>query len=458
MFIGREKELKILENNLKLDSLKCVLVYGRRRIGKTELINEAIRQSGKPCLSLLARKVQSNINLEDFVRDSKEFIKQPGFNPKSFFLFFVALLEYSKSNPFVLFIDEFCYLKENENSIDSSLQKALELNGKDAKITIILCGSYIDTMKQLIDTNAPLYGRFNDIISLHVFDYLDSSRFYSELSNEDKIKYYSVFGGTAFNIIKLDYSKSFEENVIETFVANESFFEKEINLVLQKELQKEENANSIFELIARGVKSYKELNDRMGDPGKDNIGRYIRKLEELDLIKKTYSVNAKSERRPLYQIEDNLLDFYYTFLANKMRQRSIMDPEVFFEAYVKKDLYEKYIPRKFEQITMEYLIRMNGKTDRIGLFDSIGRLIYSNNRDVNREYDVVINTKDGIIPFECKYTSAPVGRSVVNEEAYSFKELPFKVHKFGFVSRSGFEDEIKNDNGLILLDLNDLYQ
>ena len=159
MFIGREKELKILSNNLKLDSLKCVLVYGRRRIGKTELINEAIKQSKKPCLSLLARKVQSSINLEDFINDTKPFINQPGFNPPTFYDYFVSLLEYSKENPFICFIDEFCFLKENDDSIDSTIQKTLKLHGKGVKLTLILCSSYVDTMKQLIDKSAPLYGR-----------------------------------------------------------------------------------------------------------------------------------------------------------------------------------------------------------------------------------------------------------------------------------------------------------
>ena len=457
MFIGREKELKVLKDNFKLDSLKCILVYGRRRIGKTELINEAINESGKPYLSLLARKVQANINLEDFIRDTKDFINQPGFNPASFYDYFVSLLEFSKTNPFICFIDEFCFLKENDNSIDSTLQKALELHGRNAKITFVICGSYVDTMRQLIDINAPLYGRFNDIINLHAFDYYDSSQFYNDLSLEDKVKYYSVFGGTAFNIIKLDYSKTFEENIIDTFIPNESFFEKEINLVLGKELQKEENVNTLFELIAGGVKKYKELNDRMGDPGKDNIGRYIKKLEELDLIKKSFSVNAKSERRPLYYISDNLLDFYYTYLAKMKRIRSIMDPKVFFETYIKEDLYTKYIPRKFEQIVGEYLIRNNGISKNVPLFDSIGRLLYTDNKDINREYDIVINTKDGLIPFECKYTKNKINSKIIEEEIESFKGLPFKISKFAFVSKNGFEEDIKDNKQLLLFDLSHIF-
>ena len=458
MFVGREKELKLIENNLKLDSLKCILVYGRRRIGKTELINEAIKSSKKEYLSLLARKVNLKINLFDFIEDTKTFIKQPGFNPSSFYDFFSALLEYSKENPFILFIDEFSFLMENDSSIDSSLQKALELHGKNSKITIILCGSYIDTMKELIEINSPLYGRFNEIIHLHVFDYYDSAKMYSNLSLEDKIKYYSVFGGVPFYIQKLDYNKPFEENLIETFVSNESFFENEINNVFNKEIQKEENANSIFELIASGVRKYKELNNDIGDASKDNIGRYIIKLEELDLIKKSYQVNSKSERKPLYFINDNLLDFYYTYLFKNKRLRSIMDPYVFFEKYIKDDLYNKYIPRKFESITHEYLIRNNGKNEKVELFDNIGRLYYSDNKEINREYDCVINTEKGLISFECKFINKPVNLKIINEEIESFNSTPFKPYKYAFVSRSGYLDETKGKENLILLDLNDLYK
>ena len=457
MFIGREEELKRIRKRLKLDSLQAVLVYGRRRIGKTELINKAIELEKVRCLPLLARKVNESMNLDDFSNEAAIFMDNISFHPRDFYEFYATLIEYSKNNPFVLFIDEYCFLKDNNNGFDSYLQKAIELHKKDAKITIILCGSYIETMKQIVERNSPLYGRFNEEILLHSFNYYDAAKFSPAfLSIEDKFKYYACFGGTAFNLSNLDYSIPFEENLINEFIKIESFFEKEAVAVIKGEIEKENNVNTVFELIARGVKKYKELNDFLGDPSKDNVGRYIRKLEGMDLIDKTFAVDAKSERKPLYFIKDNMLDFYYKFLFKNSRIRASMSPKVFFDKFVKKELYETYLPHKFEEIVKEYCILNNGGTV-LPFFNSIGRLYY-NKDELNREFDVVLSTDDGLIPIECKYSKNLVSQADVNEEIYQWEGLPYKVFRFGFASKSGFSSEIIHSKELLLIEFSDLFK
>lgn len=227
MFVGRERELSKIIRRIKQPGFKAILVYGRRRIGKTQLVKEALSQVDIPSLSLLARDVDSKINLADFSLEAGNFMKISSFRPKDFYEFFSNLIEYSKSNPFVLFVDEYSFLKESAHSIDSSLQKAIEMHKDGANITIIICGSYVDVMARLVDYDAPLYGRFNEIIALRPFDYLDSGKFFPSCSLEDKFSYYAVFGGVAFNLTCLDQSLSFEENLIESFVAPNSLFEGE---------------------------------------------------------------------------------------------------------------------------------------------------------------------------------------------------------------------------------------
>ena len=126
MFYARENELKRIKERIKLDSFQSVLVYGRRRIGKTELIKEAIRIKNADCLMFLARNVNSTINFNDFVLQARDFIKDPFFNPKDYFDLFAKLFIYSKDHPFVLFIDEYSFLKEADSSIDSVFQKVIE--------------------------------------------------------------------------------------------------------------------------------------------------------------------------------------------------------------------------------------------------------------------------------------------------------------------------------------------
>ncbi len=455
MFIGRTHELERIKRRLKLDQFNAILVYGRRRIGKTALINEAISQSSVECLSLLARDVSSNTNLNDFAKDAGEFMHQLGFNPKNFYEFFASLIEYSKIHPFVLFIDEYSFLRSYDVNIDSYLQKAIELHSKEAKLTIILCGSYIRIMQGIVDKEAPLYHRFNEEILLHAFDYYTASKMMGNISNEEKFLYYATFGGTAFNLKNIDYSLSFEKNLINEFIKSESFFEKEAIETIRREVIKESNANTILELISSGLRKHTDLNNLLGDSSKDNVTRYLKQLEEMDIIDKSFMVNSKSDRKPLYYLKDNLLDFYYTYLFKNIRARNIMQPEVFYEHFVKKDFYEHYLPRKFEEVVKEYLIKENGLS--VPFFISIGRLYY-HDLNINREFDVVLATKNGLIPIECKYTKSPLTKNLVEQEIHQWDNLPFKIDCFGFASKNGFSEEVASDTSLLLCTLDDLYK
>ena len=455
MFVGRNHELERIKRRLKLDQFNAVLVYGRRRIGKTSLINEAIRQSGAKCLSLLARDVSSNTNLSDFAKEAGEFMHLIGFNPENFYEFFAGMMEYSKEYPFVLFIDEYSFLRSYDADIDSYLQKAIELHSRGAKLTIILCGSYIRIMHGIVEKDAPLYHRFNEEILLHAFDYHTASEMMGNIPNEEKFLYYATFGGTAFNLKNIDYSLPFEKNLISEFIKSESFFEKEAIETIRREVIKESNVNTILELISSGKRKHTDLNNLLGDPSKDNVTRYLKQLEEMDLIDKSFVVNSKSDRKPLYYLKDNLLDFYYAYLFKNIRVRNIMQPEVFYEHYVKKDFYEHYLPRKFEEVVKEYLIKENGLS--VPFFTSIGRLYYHDS-NVNREFDVVLATKEGLIPIECKYSKSLITKKVVDQEIRQWDKLPFKIHRFGFASKNGFSDELLNDSSLLLLTLNDLYK
>ena len=134
-----------------------------------------------------------------------------------------------------------------------------------------------------------------------------------------------------------------------------------------------------------------------------------------------------------------------------------MDENVFFEKIIKKPFYEQYLPKKFEEVTKEFLIKENGKKDFF--FSRIGRLVYNNNsKKINREFDVTTFYEGMYIPFECKFSKNKISINVVNEEKSQWKDLPFKVSKFGFASLNGFEEEVKKDDSLILISLEDMYE
>lgn len=458
MFVGRERELSKIIRRIKQPGFKAILVYGRRRIGKTQLVKEALSQVDIPSLSLLARDVDSKINLADFSLEAGNFMKISSFRPKDFYEFFSNLIEYSNSNPFVLFVDEYSFLKESAHSIDSSLQKAIEMHKDGANITIIICGSYVDVMARLVDYDAPLYGRFNEIIALRPFDYLDSGKFFPSCSLEDKFSYYAVFGGVAFNLTCLDQSLSFEENLIESFVAPNSLFEGEAVLIAKKELEKADKLNTIFELITQGMNTYKKISDFLGSDDKASFLWYIKRLEAMDLIDKAYSLTDANKRKPIYRLKDKMLEFYYTFLFKHLSQRELMTPEQFFVTYIKPKLYLDYLPRRFEELVKEYAIRENGI--KIPLFTDAGNIVYHgyiHGQKISREFDLVLKTDEGLIPIECKYRKSPLSMADVHEEMQQWDNLPFKVRQYGFASRSGFDEEVRSRSDLLLIDMDDLY-
>lgn len=460
MFVGRSAELKKISRRLRLDSFQSILVYGRRRIGKTELIDEAIRKSGQSSLVYLARKVSFKAQLDEFSSLAGEFMGIIGFHPRNLEELLRALFSYSCNHPFILFIDEYPYLRGDDPGIDSIFQRIMHEFENRAKMSLILCGSYMDIMMKVFDKEAPLYGRFNEIIHLRPFDYLESSYFYSSLSQIDKFKYYACFGGTAFNLKNLDYSLSFEENLLDNFIEIDSFFDKEAVSTVASELIKEENTNTVFELIASGKKNYNELNQALGDPSKDNATRYLQRLEEMDLIGKSYSINANSKKKPLYYINDNFLDFYYTFLSRRPRERFVLSSKQFYLNYVKEKLQKEYLPRKFEELTKEYCIRRNKLGQFPFLATNMGRLFFRgsvNGEMVDREFDLVMNTNEGYVPVECKYTKGPINMSVINEEKEQWSGLPFKIKQFGFASKSGFDEKVKEQKDLLLFELNEMF-
>lgn len=372
MFIGREKELGRITRRIRQKGFKAILVYGRRRIGKTQLVKKAIQESGLPSLNLLARDVDAKINLEDFGNEAGRFMNISAFRPKDFYELFSSLIDYSKDHPFVLFIDEYSFLKENMSSIDSSLQKAIELHKDGAEIMIILCGS--DIMSRLIDYDAPLYGRFNEVILLHPFDYLDSGKFFPELSENERFQYYAVFGGVAFNLTCLDKILSFEENLIDFFIEPNSLLENEAQLTIDKGLHKSSKFNTIFELITRGINTFTKIKEYIGSEDKANFLWYLKKLENMNLIDKSYSLTDDKKRKPVYHVKDKMLEFYYTFLFKYQSLREMTTPKRFYEEMVKPKLALDYFPHKFEEVVKEYAYRENG--GRIPFFTDAGNLVY----------------------------------------------------------------------------------
>ena len=440
-FIGREKELADIKRKLGSKRSEGLLIYGRRRIGKSELIKESLRHTDATLIHYVCRKSTLEANIEGLSQAVSEAFDEP-----VQFVQLRNLLEYvykkGREQKVVLFIDEYPFMRGNNEAIDSEFQIAIDEWQHEACVKLILCGSYVDVMKKLIESDAPLYGRFSEVINLKPFDYYDTAKFFPSKSPEEKLLLYSIFGGVPFYLTQIDEELTVEENVWRLLIPEGSLLEGEIRLQLKSELSKEENANFVLEKIADGIGKYSDIASNFGGSG--GITHTLGKLSGMGLIEKDSPINAgSSKKQHRYIISDNLLDFYYTFLFKETTARSAMSPEVFWNKKVSDKLAIDYLLRKFERIAKEYLIRENRAGRIEPPFSAIGRFVYNDKvNHQNGEFDVVTEDEVGFVSYECKYRKEPVGMKVVNEEQWQAEKLGIKFYKLGFISRSGFSDEI----------------
>ena len=454
MFIGRTSEIKTMQSFYDNPDAKALIMYGRRRVGKSELINQTLKLSKKKNLYYECKQTTEKNNVESIVELLNDLYNLPPLKINSFEELLKYICSLCKDEELILVLDEYSYLQEIIPGLDSILQLIIDQN-KKSKLKIIICGSYIDIMKKLLDVDNPLYGRFDYKIELKPMDYYDSSLFYSNFSNEDKVRLYSVFGGIPYYNKLIDPRKSVKENIIELIASNGARLENEISSFLKTQLSKINNANEAIELISRGYYKYKDIFDNSGISKGPTLVDALDKLVSMDLIQKVTPINDENNKKKTgYLIKDQLSNFYYNYIFRNKSRLRIMDANYFYDNYIKEDFETKYVPKAFEQISKEYLIRKN-MANVINPFDNIGKYYYDDPiNHKNGEFDLVTVKNNKYTFYEVKFKKNPLSKKEVDDEIKQVYECGIDCDKFGFISRSGFSFE---DKSLILITLDDIY-
>lgn len=455
-FIGRDNEINILTNAFISDRYEGVLVYGRRRVGKTEMLKEAIRRSGITALYYECKKVSEASNTMGLC----EVIAKTYNIPVPYFDSFEKSLEYiftrSEKEKTILVLDEYPYLREKMTGCDSIVQSVIDNHINNSNIKFILCGSYVDTMKDLMNESNPLYGRLPLKINVKPLDYYDSAKFYPSFSNEDKVKLYSVFGGVPFYIQFIDETKSVKENIIELIASPNARLLNEVEQTITVEVGKMTNANETFMSIAAGNHSFSDILSKSHVSSSPTLADVINRLVDMDMVERTIPINEKGSSHALYYISDRLSLFYYTYIFRRGSFFNTMPPESFYGEFINQDFESQFVPKAFERIAKQFLLRQNLAGLINPVLYAIGTYYYNDPiKKKNGEFDVVTLNKDGYDVYEVKFTSSPVNDSIVNEEKTQLDSSPIKYNKLGFFSKSGFN--ICSSDNLILYSLDDLY-
>ena len=458
MFYGRENEIKKLCAMFRADGQRISLIYGRRRIGKSELIKQVLKETDRKSIYYECKQTTEQNNTESLA----ELIGETFDFPKPTFENMEALLRFlfqkSEKEPLILVLDEYPYLRENTKGLDSVLQSVIDHYKDTSHMKLIVCGSYVDTMKALLEKQNPLYGRIDLTLNLKPMDYFESALFYPAFSEEDKVRLFSVFGGIPYYNRLIDAKKSVRENIIDLIASPGARLENEVSMYLNAEISKITNANEVFEALAKGFSRYKDILDQSNVSSGPALIDVLDKLMRMDVVAKEAPINDENNKtKSGYFISDNLSLFYYKYIFRNMSRMNIMDADVFYDRYIADDFETKHVPRIFERICKQYLIRRNRKGLMDEIFEKIGKYYYDDPVEKkNGEFDIVTQDDKGYIFYEAKFRKEPVTESSVQNEIRQVKQTGLECYRYGFFSRAGFTCEEGNDR--ILIPLSELYQ
>lgn len=456
IFYGREKEKKSLERFYSRASQMAALIYGRRRVGKSELIKQSLRETDISSVYYECRQTTEMNNVESLSLLISEKYGYPrlAFSKMEEVLDF--LFRQAEKERLILVLDEYSYIRDVVKGMDSILQVLIDQYKETSQLKLIVCGSFVDTMKSLLLVQSPLYGRIDLTMELKPMDYYESALFYRTFSDEDKVKLYSVFGGIPYYNRLIDPALTVKENVIDLIASPGARLEMEISMYLRSEVSKMVNANEVFDALARGYSRYSDILSQSHVSSSPTLADTLEKLIRMELVRKEAPINDENNRRKSgYYIADSLSLFYYRYIFRYSSQMNVMEPELFFDRYIKQDFEEKHVPRMFEEVCRQYLIRQNRLGRLEEPFEKIGTYYYDDpKKKMNGEFDIVTLDSRGYIFYEAKFRKAPLTRKLMEQEIAQVENSPLSCYKYGFFSRAGFEANMEH---VMMFTLEDLF-
>ena len=458
-FFGRNQELKRLKSFFYDDLSMAALVYGRRRVGKSELIKQAIKESEYKFIYYECKQTSEANNVESLSLLIAEVFDLPCIQFKNMEAALQFLFQSALNKRIILVLDEYPYLRERVEGLDSIIQGLVDKYRENSQLKLVVCGSYIDTMRSLLLVQNPLYGRVDLTIDLKPMNYLEAACFYPTFSNEDKVRLYSVFGGIPYYNRLINPSQTVEENIIRLIASPGARLENEIGLFLRAEISKISNANIVFETLAKGFTRFKDILSQSHISSGPTLVDVLDRLINMEIVAKTSPINDENNKRKSgYYICDNLALFYYKYVFRYSSQISIMPSEIFYEKYIKEDFNSSHVPKVFESICGQYLIELNKRGLMPQTFEKIGRYYYDDSvNKKNGEFDIVTLDSSGYNFYEAKFRNHGIDRKMIEAEIRQVEATGLQCHHYGFFSKGGFCEDVNNLYKISCFTLDDLF-
>ena len=439
MFIGREKELSVLCERYEENNFQCIIIYGRRRVGKTALISEFIRD--KNVMMYTGLEMDAQRNLEELSKVVfKSDIYPTGTLVQGYQTVLDEVFEKAQKEQVVFVIDEYPYLAKAFPGISSLLQVQIDHKYQNTNLFLILCGSSMSFMeKQVLGYQSPLYGRRTGQIKLLPFDFFTAKRFFGKFSAEETAVIYGITGGTPQYLNQIEESLSLEQNIKKHFLDPSSYlFEEPVNL-LKQEVREPATYNSIISVIANGSAKYSEIASKVDG----SLTEYLNNLISLGLIKKETPIYKPSPQKTLYKIEDGLFRFWYRFIAKNISQLQQGNIDRVYQKI--SGQLANFMGVVFEEICRQYMWRMLLNGNLPVEFDDIGRWWGNDSRNkFETEIDLLAYAgKESAIFCECKWTNDKVGLDILHQLLDRSGLFSFPDKYFYLFSKSGFTESCR---------------
>ena len=455
MFIARTEELSKLSDAMRQTG-HASLVYGKRRVGKTRLIKEALKQQGQSVIyyECIKGTIQDNINT--FVKLLSELqVVTFASSFQSFADVFAFLNSLQRS--FVIVIDEYPYLSSlaDPEAVNSVFQTVIDQRLRN--IHLVISGSQVSFMKDLLKKGNALYGRFQLILHLHELNYRDAALFYPSKTPYEKIAFYSVFGGSPFVLQELREEETLEQNISRTILDESSAVFLYVSNLLLTDYSNAVNAERILSVLGNGKKKYSELEKALQANSTGSLAKQLKSLQAMELVNQLYPINKPDDsKKKFYEINDNLVRFWYTYLHHNRSALQMIGAREFFDQYISPTLLSEYVPHRFEELCRGFFSHL-AKSGQLRGVTNIGTYYYDDPlRHRNGEFDIALAFGDQIRLFEAKYYKKPLALSEIHKEAGQIREIEaLKVVQLGFIAVNGFE---KQEEGCSYYDGEDLYR
>jgi AAA+ ATPase superfamily predicted ATPase len=434
-FVDRDAELDQLTDCYESETADFVVIYGRRRLGKSELVRQSIADRDDAIYYQAVESTPAN-QLEQFVDTATAHFPSLQNVRRDW----EALLETLGEEDAILVIDEFPFLIEADESLPSRIQRVWDTELRETGVTLVLVGSSISVMEEkVLSGSAPLYGRRTATIDLKPLSVADARQFFPEYDPETAITAWSIYGGTPYYLQTIDPDQPLGTNVQQGILSERGLLYSEPEFLLRTELRQPNTYFSILRALAHGRRIPNEIAGMAGvDSG--SLSTYLQKLRRLRLVERHIPVTESptASKRGRYRIAAPLFRFWFRFVYGNQDQLRILGADAYDELVAPK--LADYASPLFERLCQQALPDLIDRQ-----FRDVGQWWFK-----EHELDALGLTDEGLVASECKFTSRPVSEGVLADLERTASNVRWSDGPvdgetlYVLFSRTGYTNDLEN--------------